>query len=127
MEDQDIRAALDQHWAASDSGDFETEHALYHEDAVLEYPQSRERIRGRRAIQTTRTLQPDKKRFFVRRIRGADDLWITEYTLTYNDRPSYVVSIMEFRNGKVAQETQYFCDAFDAGAWRSQWVERMDT
>jgi ketosteroid isomerase-like protein len=127
MGDQEIRTALDQHWAASDSGDFETEHAIYNEDAVLEYPQSGERIRGRRNIQTTRTLQANKKRFFIRRILGGGDLWITEYILTYDDQPSYTVSIMEFRNGKVARETQYFSDPFEASAWRSQWVERMDT
>jgi hypothetical protein len=46
--DQEIRAALDQHWAASDANDFETEHRIYHEDALLDYPQSGERTRGRR-------------------------------------------------------------------------------
>jgi len=126
MEDQDIRAALDQHWAASDAGDFETEHAIYHEDAVLEYPQSRERIRGRRNIQTTRMRQPDKKRFLIRRILGNGPLWITEYILTYGDRPSHTVSIMEFRGRKVARETQYFADPFEPGASRSGWVEKMD-
>ena len=65
--DQEIRAALDQHWAASDANDFETEHRIYHEDAVLEYPQSGERIRGRRNIQITRANQPSNKRFAVRR------------------------------------------------------------
>ncbi len=63
MRDQRIRAALDQHWAASDANDFETEHRIYHEDAVLEYPQSGERIRGRHNIQTTRAKEPSKKRF----------------------------------------------------------------
>jgi ketosteroid isomerase-like protein len=43
-EDQNIRAALDRHWAASDANDFEAEHEIYHDDAVLEYPQSGERI-----------------------------------------------------------------------------------
>jgi hypothetical protein len=43
MEDHDIRAALDRHWAASDANDFEAEHQIYREDAVLEYPQSGER------------------------------------------------------------------------------------
>src|ERR1700722_16205210 len=68
MGDQEIRAALDRHWAASDVNDFETEHSIYHEDAVLEYPQSGERIRGRRNIQITRTQQPSKKRFVIQRI-----------------------------------------------------------
>jgi ketosteroid isomerase-like protein len=126
MAEQDVRDALERHWAASDSGDFETEHGIYHDDAVLEYPQSGERIRRRRNIQVTRTLQANKKRFHVRRILGAGDLWITEYILTYDGEPSHTVSIMEFRDGKVARETQYFGDPFEASAWRSQWVERME-
>jgi hypothetical protein len=40
-------------------------------------------------------------------------------------RPAYTVSIMEFRNGKVVHETQYFADPFEAPAWRSQWVQRI--
>jgi hypothetical protein len=106
MEGREIRAALDHHWAASDANDFEAEHEIYREDAVLEYPQSGERIRGRRRIQLSRTAQPNEKRFSVRRIIGAGDLWITEYVLTYDGRPSYTVSIMEFLGGKVARETQ---------------------
>jgi ketosteroid isomerase-like protein len=125
--DQEIRAALDQHWAASDAGDFETEHRIYHEDAVLEYPQSGERTRGRHNIQNQRANQPSKKRFSVRRIIGGGDLWVTELILTYDGKPSHTVSLMEFRDNKVARETQYFADPFVAPAWRAQWVERMDT
>jgi hypothetical protein len=126
MKDEEIRAALDRHWAASDAGDFETEHDIYLDDAVLEYPQSGERIRGRRNIQLTRARQPSYKRFAVRRIIGGGDLWITEYTLTYDGKPSCTVSIMEFSGDKVARETQYFADPFEASAWRAPWVERMN-
>ncbi|MBV9244126.1 MAG: nuclear transport factor 2 family protein, partial [Methylobacteriaceae bacterium] len=94
------------------------------EDAVLEYPQSGERIRGRRKIQLSRAAQPNRKRFTVRRIVGAGDLWVTEFVLTYDGRPSFTVSIMEFIDGKVARETQYFADPFEPGASRAQWVER---
>jgi SnoaL-like domain len=118
-----IRAALNEHWAASDASDFETEHRIYREDAVLEYPQSGERIRGRANIQTTRTLQPNRKRFDIRRIIGRGDLWVTEYILTYDSKPSFTVSIMEFQDGKVARETQYFADPFEAAAWRKPWTE----
>ena len=124
--DQAIRAALDQHWAASDANDFETEHLIYHEDAVLEYPQSGELTRGRKNIQGQRESQPNKKRFNIRRIIGSGDLWVTEFVLTYDGKPSYTVSIMEFKDDKVARETQYFADPFVAPAFRAQWVERMD-
>jgi hypothetical protein len=102
MSDQEIRAALDRHRAASDANDFEAEHSIYREDAVLEYPQSGERIRGRRNIQASRSAQPNKKRFTVQRILGAADLWVTELVLTYDGAPTYTVSIMEFKDGEVA-------------------------
>ena len=126
MEDREIRMALDRHWAASDANDFATEHQIYRDDAVLEYPQSGERIRGRHNIQASRAAQPNQKRFAVRRILGAAGLWVTEFVLTYDGRPSYTVSIMEFRDGKVARETQYFADPFEPGPSRAQWVERME-
>ena len=127
MQEQQIRAALDQHWAASDANDLETEHRIYHEDAVLEYPQSGERTRGRSNIQNQRASQPSKKRFSIRRIIGTGALWVTEFILTYDGKPSYTVSIMEFSGDKVARETQYFADPFVAPAFRAQWVERVDT
>jgi SnoaL-like domain len=125
MTNPDNRAALERHWAASDANDFDTEHEIYRDDAILDYPQSGERIRGRRKIQLSRTAQPNKKRFDVKRILGTDDLWITELVMTYDGQPSYVVSIMEFHGGQVAHETQYFGDAFEPGSSRAQWVEPM--
>ena len=125
MEDREIRAALEVHWAASDANEFELEHQIYHEDAVLEYPQSAERIRGRRNIQASRLAQPSKKRFSVRRIIGGADLWVTEFVLMYDGKPCYTVSIMEFKDRKVVRETQYFCDGFEPGFSRAQWVELM--
>jgi len=126
MGDGEIRAALERHWAASDASDFEVEHDIYDEDALLEYPQSGERIRGRRKIQESRTVQPNKKRFSVRRIIGTGNFWITEFVLTYDGTPSYSVSIMEIRDGKVVRETQYFCDPFQPGPSRAHLVEVVD-
>jgi hypothetical protein len=126
MADDDVRAALQRHWAASDANDFATEHQIYRTDAILDYPQSGERIRGRANIQASRTAQPNAKRFTVRRMLGGGDLWISELVLTYDGQPFYVVSIMEFADGQVVHETQYFGDPFEPGPSRAQWVERME-
>jgi hypothetical protein len=126
MSDDDVRIALQRHWAASDANDFATEHQIYRTDAVLEYPQSGERIRGRANIQASRTAQPNAKRFTVRRMLGGGDLWISELVLTYDGLPNYVVSIMEFQGVEVVRETQYFGDPFEPGPSRAQWVELMD-
>jgi hypothetical protein len=125
MDDRTVRLALERHWAASDASDFNAEHEIYHEDAVLDYPQSGERLRGRHNIQEGRTVQPNKKRFTVRRIIGGGDLWITEYIISYDGKPYYVVSIMEFREGQVAHETQYFAEPFEPSPSRAHLVERM--
>src|SRR5262249_37659046 len=122
MDDRALRLALERHWDASDAGDFEAERDIYREDAVLDYPQSGERIRGRRNIQESRRVQPNRKRFKLRRIVGSGDLWVSEFVLSYDDAPSHAVSIMEFRDGLVASETQYFADPFDPAPSRAHLV-----
>ena len=88
------------------------------------YPQSGERISGRRKIQESRTVQPNKKRFSVQTTTGSGNLWVTEFILAYDGIPSFAVSIMEFRDGLVASETQYFADGFKPAASRAHLVER---
>ena len=120
-----IRAALDRHWAASAAGDQVGEHEIYHDDVVCEYPQSGEIIYGRRNLQALRSHHPDKpSEFTVRRIVGEGNLWVSEYVINYGGKRVFTVSVMEFQDGKVSHETQYFADSFDAPAWRAQWVAR---
>jgi len=125
MGEEQIREALEAHWRASAEGDVEAEHEIYAEDSVCDYPQSGERILGRRNLQALRSHHPGKPSGFeVRRMIGREDLWVTEYTIVYQGKPAFTVSLMEFRDGKVVHETQYFADPFEAPAWRKQWVEQ---
>jgi hypothetical protein len=124
MKEDQIRELLNAHWAASASGDFEAEHDIYDDDSICDYPQSGERIVGRRNLQALRSHHPGKPSGFnIRRMVGEGELWVTEYTITYQGRPAFTVSIMEFRDGRVVHETQYFAEPFEAPGWRSQWVE----
>ena len=116
-------AAIEQHWRASESGDVGTEHAIYAADAELRYPQSGERFRGRATIAAQRGGHPADRHFTVLRIVGRDDLWISECTITYDDVPTYSVSIMEFAGDEVVRETQYFADPFPAPASRAALAE----
>jgi hypothetical protein len=61
----------------------------------------------------------------MRRIVGTSDLRVTEFIIAHDGQPSWPVSIMEFRDGKVARETQHFGDPFEPGPSRPQWIERM--
>jgi hypothetical protein len=117
--DARTRTGLEQHWKASDLGDIDTEHAIYAADAILDYPQSGERFRGRSKIQAQRGGHPAERHFTILRIRGGGDLWVSECVITYDGVPTYAVSIMEFADDLVTHETQYFADPFQAPAWRA--------
>jgi ketosteroid isomerase-like protein len=125
MQEEQIRAALNAHWRASADGDADAEHDIYADDAICDYPQSGERILGRANLQALRSHHPGKPSGFeVKRILGSGNLWVTEYTIQYKGQRAFTVSIMEFRDGKVVHETQYFADPFEAPAWRKQWVQQ---
>src|SRR6201996_8265974 len=97
-----VRAALNRHWTASSAGDIEAEHEIYADDVICEYPQSGERILGRRNLQALRGHHPGKPSGFeVKRVTGNGNLWVTEYTINYQGQVAYTVSIMEFNDGKV--------------------------
>jgi hypothetical protein len=123
--DSQTRTAIEEHWEASDRGDAVVEHSIYSAEAILDYPQSGERYRGRDAISAQRGAHPADRRFTVLRIVGGGDLWVSECIITYDGAPSYSVSIMEFAKGSVAHETQYFADPFGAPEWRTALAEPM--
>jgi hypothetical protein len=123
--DARTRALIEQHWTASESGDSDTEHAIYAVDGILDYPQSGERFRGRSKIKAQRGGHPAERHFIILRIRGGGDLWVSEVVITYDGAPTYSVSVMEFAGDLVAHETQYFADPFPAAAWRAALAERI--
>ncbi len=119
------RAAIEEHWRASERGDTEAEHAIYAADAILDYPQSGERFRGRTTIAAQRGGHPADRHFTVQRIVGSGNLWVSECIITYDGTPTYSVSVMEFVHEKVVHATQYFADSFGAPAWRTALAEPM--
>jgi hypothetical protein len=121
--DAQARASIMEHWRASEQGDSTAEHAIYAADAILDYPQSGERFRGRETIAAQRGGHPAERHFTVVRISGHGDLWVSEVVITYDGVPTHSVSIMELSGGLVAHETQYFADPFDAPKWRAALAE----
>jgi hypothetical protein len=123
--DHDARtlARIEQHWQASESGDADTEHAIYAADAILDYPQSGERFLGRSKIQAQRGGHPAERHFTILRVRGGGDLWVSECVISYDGVPTYSVSVMEFTGDLVTHENQYFADPFQAPAWRAALAE----
>jgi hypothetical protein len=121
--DASTRARIAEHWEASERGDAGTEHAIYAPDAILDYPQSGERFRGRSRIQAQRGGHPAERHFTILRIQGADDLWVSECVITYDGTPTYSVSVMKLSDDLVTHETQYFADPFQAPSSRAALAE----
>jgi len=123
--DAEVRARIQQHCDASERGDVEVEHEIYADDAILDYPQSGERFRGRAKIQAQRGGHPAERHFTVRRIVGGGDLWVSECVIIYDGVPTYSVSVMEITDGLVTHETQYFADPFAAPPERAALAETI--
>jgi hypothetical protein len=134
MNEAKARAMIQAHFDASNVGaagggpedDIARASEIYADDAVVEWPQGGERVRGKAKIIAFRSTYPARQDFEVRRITGCDDLWVNEYTIRYGDHPMMVVGIMEFRDEKVVRERIYCGDHWEPPAWRAQWVERFD-
>jgi SnoaL-like protein len=134
MTEETARALIQAHFDASGIGapgggpdhDIALASEIYAEDAVVEWPQGGERVRGKANIIAFRSTYPARQRFEVHRISGCHDLGVNEYTIHYDDRPVIAVGIMEFRDEKVVRERIYFGEPWEPPAWRAGWVERFD-
>ncbi|MGW3463918.1 nuclear transport factor 2 family protein [Streptomyces olivaceoviridis] len=120
-----IRASIDEHGRASDRGDIEAEHAIYAADAMPDSPQSGERFRGRETIAVQRGGHPADRHFTLLRITGHAQVWVSGCVITYDGKPSYAVSLMEFAGRQVVHETRYFAGPFGTPAWRAALAEPM--
>ena len=105
-----------------DSSDTDVAHEVYHPDAVLEFPQSGERFEGVENFKHWRAMYPAKVDLEIDRFRGAGDIWIAEVRGRYDGGPwNFGVSILEFRGEKLARETIYYGEPWEAPEWRAQW------
>jgi ketosteroid isomerase-like protein len=120
------RATLERTIAAMFAGDIDLATEAMADDAVVDWPQSGERIVGRQACSLVYKNYPGgSPSYELRRISGSGDLFVVEAVGQYEADTSYLTSIIEFRDGRIVKQTDYFGSPFDAPAWRAQWVERM--
>jgi hypothetical protein len=119
MDEATVKAMLEQHFS---SGDPALSHEMYHDDAVLEFPQSGERFVGVENFREWRSNYPTSTTVEFREIRGRDDLWVAEVSISY-DRGAWNlgVSILEFRGDRIARESIYVTEGWEPPEWRAKW------
>ena len=119
MDEATVSAMLEQHFTSSDP---HSSHEMYHDDAVLEFPQSGERFEGAENLRAWRSSYPAETRVEFREIRGRDDLWVVELSISYDQgAANFGLSILEFRGDRIARETIYVTEGWEAPEWRAQW------
>lgn len=119
MDAETVKAMLEQHFGSDDP---DASHEMYRDDAVLEFPQSGERFEGVPNMRGWRRDYPESTQVEYREIRGRDDFWVAEISISYSGGPAqFGVSILEFRDDKIARETIYVNEGWDAPEWRAQW------
>ncbi|HEX7171293.1 MAG TPA: nuclear transport factor 2 family protein [Candidatus Limnocylindria bacterium] len=126
MDETVIRDRLRDHWQF-EGVDYDKSHEIYHDDAVLEFPQSGERFVGKQNFLTWRRKYPAKLDFKVRRISHDGDLWVAENLISYDGSPyMFTINILQFRGDMIAYERLYVFEGFEPAESRAEWAERFD-
>ena len=121
MDETRVRAIFEEHFALS-RRDPVAAHGIYHDDAVLEFPQSGERFVGVENLREWRSTYPASTSFEIRRVRGRGDLWVAEGSISYDQGPeNFAISILELRGDKIARESIYVAEGWEPPEWRAQW------
>ena len=124
MKAEELRDIWERHWKLV-GADEDAVHEIYHEDAVLEFPQSGERFEGRATFQAWREKYPAKVTIEMTRLSGSDDFWVAEGLIRYDDgEPSNVVNLLTFRGDKIAHERIYVAAPFEAPTWRKPYASK---
>jgi len=126
MDEAVMRDGLMRHWRW-EGIDYDKSHEIYHDDAILEFPQSGERFVGKQNFLTWRRKYPARLDFRVRRISHHGDLWVAENLISYDGSPwMFTVSILHLRDGKIGHERLYVTEGFEPAPWRAEWAEMFD-
>jgi SnoaL-like domain len=121
MNDGERQAQIRRYWESTGNGPHISDE-IYHDDAVLEFPQSGERFEGVANFREWRSQYPASVTLEMRDLRGQGNLWVVEGSISYDGGPSQpAVNILEFRGDKVARETIYVTEPWEAPEWRARW------
>ena len=124
---QDSKQIVERFWAAMQTNDFKTAGEFLHDDYVLEWPQSGERIRGRANFVAVNEHYPAHGHweFTVHRIIAEDDEVISDVGVTDGVITGRAITFSTVHAGKILHQTEFWPDPFEPPAWRARWVEKI--
>jgi ketosteroid isomerase-like protein len=125
---QESKQVIESFWAAMQTNDFKRAGELLHDDFILEWPQSRERIRGRANFVAVNENYPAHGRwvFTVHRILAEGDQVVSDVDVTDGVITGRVITFSAIRDRKILRQTEFWPDPYEAPDWRAPWVEKME-
>jgi ketosteroid isomerase-like protein len=122
----DTEAVVRRFWKLMDAADFVGAGDLLADDFVCDWPQSRERIRGRANYDAVNAHYPGRWRIAVRRIVAAGEEAASEVVMANEEGTTHVaVSFFVVRDGRITRQIDYWPEPYAAPAWRAPWVEPL--
>ena len=126
MADQSVVLDVVRRYFEYPGADVDRAQEIYHDDAVLEFPQSGERFEGLANFTQWRRQYPAEVTYRVRRVTAREDLVVVEVSASYDGGPwMFGVQLLDFQDDKVARERIYVMEGWEAPEWRAPW--RADT
>ncbi len=119
---------LESFWATMETNDFHAASRLLHDDYVLEWPQSGERILGRDNFAAVNTNYPaeGKWHFTINHIVSEGDMVVTDVSVTDGKIIGRAITFSTIRDGKIWKQVEFWPDPFEAPAWRAKWIQKIE-
>lgn len=114
-------------WERLEARDWDAAAELLAEDVVVDWPQTRERIRGRDRVIAVNRNYPEGWTIRVLRVLQDGDVAVSEVAVDHVDHGTFhAASFFEVEDGRIVRGTEYWVDppSGDPPAWRAEWVER---
>jgi len=123
----DSKQIVERFWAAMQTNDFKAVGEFLHDDFILEWPQSGERIRGRSNFVAVNEHYPAHGRweFTIHRIIAEGEEVVSDVGVTDGAIIGRVITFSTVRDGKIVHQTEFWPDPYEPAAWRAGWVERI--
>ena len=120
------KQVVEKFWAAMQTNDFKAAGGFLHDDYVLEWPQSGERIRGRENFVAVNTNYPAYGRweFTIHRILAEGNEVVSDVGVTDGVVTGRAITFSTIRDGKIMHQIEFWPDPFEPPEWRAEWVEK---
>ena len=125
----DAEAVVREFWRLMATNDFVSVQAVLADDFMLEWPQSKERIRGGANFARMNAEYPSSTgrwSFRIDRLVSSGESVVTQVSITDGQQSAAPVSFFTVAGGRIVRLVEYWPEPYEAPAHRRHLVEPME-